>query len=439
MFWTLNPTWFYLAISGVFVVIILHTVANRFAPKVLFPWVGFFNLGLSRSSLFLRLRDYLVVIIRSLIVFSLFLILAKPFLYKGKPPKEIWIKDVPPEKTAEILGSWGKFAEIRFSPSEKPKGKVALVGNWDIIPNAEYEIWGERESWKVLEIEAGTDEIKISLYSEKPVKLKIRVISKETSISDEIEFEGEKLYTLRGKFSGEVLITLGGRKFYDYVLEGGKGGEVFGKGTDREVIINALKVTGADLRVGIDTVFPGLDMVFVRKCEILKGLGINYRREMVEFIFSDSGCVFQGGKPLLYDERGNLVGVEFENLKLFGFSPSYTGFGFTPRFLRLLSLSSKEVWKVYLNVGDKVDLGENYEIRGKTTLCCPSVFKAESPGIYKAYKGDKLAGVIVSNLNYEIRVPEPPKPLENFVKIFLIFLLLLEVILTSVKLKVWRG
>jgi hypothetical protein len=72
-------------------------------------------------------------------------------------------------------------------------------------------------------------------------------------------------------------------------------------------------------------------------------------------------------------------------------------------------------------------------------LCCTSVFKAESPCIYKEYKGDKIAGVIVSNLNYEIRVPEPPKPLENLVKIFLIFLLLLEVILTSVKLKVWRG
>gem|GEM_PF-4044785 len=39
------------------------------------------------------------------------------------------------------------------------------------------------------------------------------------------------------------------------------------------MIINALKVTGADLRVGIDTVFPTLDMVFVRKCEILKNFG----------------------------------------------------------------------------------------------------------------------------------------------------------------------
>ena len=435
MFWTLNPIWFYFALLSVLFVIILHTVANRFAPKVPFPWVGFFNLGLSRSSMLLKIRDYLVVIIRSLIAFFLFLILAKPIFYEGKPPKEIWIKDVSPEKVAEILKTWGNFAEIRFSPSEKPKGKVALVGTWNELPSGEYEVWGEKEVWKVLDFEVGSEDLRISLYSEKPVKLKVKVISNGFSISDNLEIDGEKIYTLRGKFSEEVLIRIGDRTFYDYVLEGGEGGQVFGRGVDREVVYNALKVTGANLKVGIDTIFPNLDMVFVRRCDLLKDLGISYRKEIVEFVFADSGCALYGGKKILYDRRGNPVGVEFGNLKIFGFSPSYTGWGFTPQFLRMISLHSKQVWKVYLRVGDSLNFGENYEIRGKTSVCCPSTFKAENPGIYKAYKGGKLAGIIVSNANYELKIPKPPKPLEGTLRIFLIFLLILEVILTSIKFK----
>ncbi len=438
MFWTLNPLWLYLGLLSVLGVIILHTVANRLAPRVLFPWVGFFEKGLSRSSFLLRLRDYLLVVIRSLIVFLLFLIPAKPFLYHGKPPKEIWIKDVPPEKVAEILKSWGNFAEIRFSPNEKPKGKVALVGNWNETPK-EYEIWEDRLNWKVLDLDVGSEDIKISLHSQKFVKLKVRISSENFSLSDEIEFEGEKVYTAKGKFQGEVLIEIGNRRFYDYVLERENSGEVYGRGMDREVIYSALMVTGSNLRVGIDTFFPGLDMVFIRKCEILKDWGISYKRDIVEFIFSDSGCIFYNGRRILYDKRGRLVGVEFGNLKIFGFSPSYTGWGFTPHFLRLLSVHSKDVWKVYLKVGDSVNLGDNYEIRGRTTICCPSTFKSQGPGIYKVYKGGKLVGIIVSNADYEVKVPNPPKPLENAIKILLVFLILFELLLTSVKLKVWKG
>ncbi len=444
MFWTLNPIWFYVGIGGVLAVIFIHTVANRLAPKIQFSWVGFFDTGITRASFLLKVRDYLVLLLRCLTVLLLFLILAKPFLYNGKPPREIWVKDIPFDKVAEIYKKWGKFSEIRFSPSQKPKGKVALVGVWNEVPPVEYEVWSSEGSWKILSVDASSDRINIVIKTGNlPVKLKIHMQSPKTTLSDEIEIPKDTvfIYSASGNFMGDVIINIGYLTLYDYVLEKAEGGRVYGRGMDGEVIYYALKTTKANLKVGVDTVFKGLDIVFTKECKILDGLGLNYERGLVEFLFPDSGCVFRTGKPLLYDKRGNLVGVEYKGLKVFGFSPAYTGWGFTPEFLRFLSVFSRNIWKVYAFVGDSVKLGDNYTIKGKTSICCPDVFRGELPGIYRVYKGNDLKGIIVVNEKVGLRIPEPPKPLNNHIKIALILAVLLEMLLTfsSLKFPIWKG
>ncbi len=433
MFWTLNPQWLYIAVIGGLTVIIVHTVASRLAPKVEFSWVGYFTSGKTRAVFFLKLRDYLILFLRTLLVFLFLLLPSKPFLYKGKPPKEIWIKDVSLSDVQEVIKRWGEFAEIRFSPSTNTKGKVALIGSWNIYPNTDYEVWSGNQGLDIIDVYLSPKELKLRIRNKSSDRyIPIKVSGKSFSLADKIFLRRDSTvdYSVLGEFEGEVIIEIGDIKFYDYAVKGEAKGEVLGRGLDREILETAMKITNSNITVGVDTFIniPG-SILFIRKCGKLKDLKLRFREDLVKFIFSDSGCVFLDGEPILYDKSGKIVGVKYRNLYIFGFSPSYTGWGFTPEFLRFISLFSKDVWKIYAKIGDSVELFNSYEIKGKTSVCCPDVFVPREAGIYKAYKDGELKGIIVVNEREGISIPEPPKPLNNWIKFIIIGILLFEMLL----------
>lgn len=433
MFWTLNPLWLYVAIIGGLSVIIVHTVASRLSPKVEFSWIGYFVSGRTRAVFLLKVRDYLILFLRTLLVFLFLLLPSKPFLYKGKPPKEIWIKDIPLSEVQEVIKKWGEFAEIRFSPSTNTKGKVALVGSWNVYPNADYEVWSGNQGLDVIDVSLTSKELKLRIRNESSDRyVPIKVSGKSFSFADRIFLRKDSVvdYSVLGEFEGEVIIEIGNMKFYDYAIKVESKGKVFGRGLDREIIETALKITNSNIIVGVDTFInvPG-SLSFVRECENLKDLNIRLREDVVKFVFSDSGCVFLDGEPILYDRSGKVVGVKHRDLYILGFSPGYTGWGFTPEFLRFISLFSKDVWKIYAKIGDSVELFNSYEIKGKTSVCCPDVFIPREPGIYKAYKDGEIKGIIVVNERTGIKIPEPPKPLDNWIKLGIVGILLLEIFL----------
>ncbi len=428
MIWTLNPLWLYVALVGAFLVVLIHTVASRFAPKVVFSWVGFFTSEATRTSFLLRVRDYLVLLVRTLIIFLLFLLLSKPFLYKGKPPREIWVKDVSVEDVRKILKDWGEFAVIRFSPSRNPRGKVALVGSWNEVPPVEYEVWSESFGWEVLTLRVDRSRLAMKIKNTgKKTNIKIRIKSAKLSLSDNITLPPETTveYSVSGDFEKETIIEVGPLRIYEYVAGEKHKGRVAGKGMDREVVEAALDVSGSEVSVGIDTLKG--KVLFVRRCKILENLGLKYRTGTVRFALSDTGCIFSMGEPILYDKNGNLVGVKFKDRYIFGFSPAYTGFGFTPEFLRLISIFSEKLWKLYASVGDSVRFGESVRIKGKTSLCCPRVFVPRVAGIYKIYKNESLVGVVVVNERVKVKIPPPPKPLNTYIRLLILTLLLLEI------------
>jgi len=415
--------------------VLLHTVANRLAPKVVFPWIGMLQKGKSAGVLWVRLRDLLVVLLRSLMVFFILLYPAKPFLYRGKPPAEIWIKDVPPRIIRKIKDEWGNFARIRFKPSENPKGKVALVGPWETVPNSEYEVWSASSDWEIRDLRVWKDGLELKVYNGGEDKWFKITVEGEGGIllSDSFRVAAGEIgfYSATLPLSGQVTITLNGYRFYDYVLQTSGEGRVFAKGLEREIWEALFKATDVTLTVGVDTVInTSKALIFSRRCSLFERLGLKVRPSTVRFLFSDSGCIFLSGKPVLLDEDSKVVGVLYGDRYYFGFHPTSTGWAFTPRFLQFVSLLSETPAKIYASVGDTLKFPTVVNVEGPVVRCCVSNFVLTRPGIYRIKEGGREKGIIVVNSSLGVKIPDPPFPLwRSLIFIFLIALSL-EMLIT---------
>ncbi len=429
--WSVNPLWMYVAVAGFVATVLIHTIASRLAPKVEFSWVGMLKGGRISGVLSVRIRDLLVILIRSLLVGLLFAYLAKPFIYRGRPPAEIWVKGVPLSVVKDIRRKWGDFAEIRFSYNPNPKGRVALVGQWEGLPSGEYEFWTLSSDWEVLDISVSDESFEVEIANsgeDRWFGVEVRSGGK-TVLKDSFFIRGGETsrYTATLNLKGEITVSVENRTFYDYVLRERGETEVFAKGLEREIWDALAKTLGVDLTVGVDTLLKEEgSLSFVRDCEKLEGEGLEVERDVVEFVFEDSGCVFLSGTPVLLDGKGKPVGVKHTGGFVFGFSPVRTGWAFTPDFLKFIASFSKKRVKVYASVGDTVKFPEPTEISGKTKLCCPTEFVPKVPGVYALKRGGEDVGVLVVNPRYDVKIPEPPKPLWNYVLPIFLLLLTLE-------------
>ena len=435
MFWTVNPGWFYAALGGFLATVILHTVASRFAPRVPFSWIGMLTAGRVSGVLLLRIRDIIVVLLRSLLIFLILLYPAKPFLYNGKPPAEIWVKDVPSSTIRTIKETWGKFARVRFTPNPEPKGKVALVGAWSEVPSVEYEIWSPSFGWEIKDFNVSPEGIRVSIMN--PGKgrwFHIRVEAQGRVVlidSLYVEEGSNRTYSATLPLSGPVKMEVEGRTLYDYALKSHGRGRVVATGLDREVWEAAISTLGLDVVVGVDTVLSEEGSLnFLTDCERLKEEGLNVAPAVVEFIFRDSGCVFLSGKPILLDRKGQVVGVEYGGKFYFGFHPAATGWAFTPEFLEFVPIFSRSVFKTYTEVGDTVRFPEPVEIRGITRVCCPEEFVPKVAGVYEIYRDGRMVGVVVANLRTSVSIPPAPKALWPYLIYAFLIILALEMAIT---------
>lgn len=425
----------YAALGGFLFTVVLHTVASRLAPKVPFSWVGMLTAGRVSGAILLRIRDILVVLLRSLLVFLVLLYPARPFLYRGKPPSEIWIKDVPPSTVRRIRETWGEFATVRFTPNPSPKGKVAIVGAWRNVPATEYEIWSPSSDWEVSDLSVSKEGVRLAIMNTGKGRwfhIMVENLGKIVLLDSFYVNSGSKgEYSATLTLSGPVRIELEGRTLYDYAHETVGRGRVVATGLEREVWEAALSSLNLEASVGVDTVLEEEGSLnFLTDCGRLKAEGLEVRPTIVEFAFRDSGCVFLSGKPVLLDVRGQVVGVEYGGRYLFGFHPARTGWAFTPDFLKFVPLLSRSFFKLYAAVGDTLRFPEPVEIRGGTRLCCTETFVPKAAGVYEVYKDGRPIGVIVANLRTAVDIPPPPKPLWPYILYAFLTVLLLEMLLT---------
>jgi hypothetical protein len=360
---------------------------------------------------------------------------AKPFLYRGKPPAEIWVKDVPSATVRAIKETWGKFAGIRFTSNPSPKGKVALVGSWSEIPSTEYEVWSPSFGWEVKDFDVSSEGLRLTISN--PGKGKwfhIRVEQRErTLLIDSIYVDDRSTgtYSATLPLSGAVKMTVEGRPLYDYAIKTLGKGKVVAVGLEREVWEAAISTLGIDVVVAVDTLLNGDGTLnFLTDCKRLEMEGLEVKPALVEFVLRDSGCAFLSGKPILLDRKGQVVGVEHGGRYYFGFHPATTGWAFSPEFLEFVPLFSRSVFKTYVEVGDTVKLPEPMEIRGITRMCCPDRFVPKVAGIYELYKDGRMVGVVVANLRTAVNVPPPPKAIWPYILYALLTFLILEVLLT---------
>ncbi len=435
MLWTVNPLWLYAAGLGFLTTVIIHTVASRFAPRVPFSWVGMLTAGRVSGSFFLRLRDVLVVLLRASMVLLILLYPARPFLYRGRPPSEIWIKDVPSSTIKEIRERWGEFARLRFSPNPSPKGKVALVGSWSEVPSTDYEVWSPSAGWKVEDYEVSPGGVRISILN--PGKgrwFHVSVSSGDKVILKDSLFVpsgNTETYSATLSLSGPVRLEVEGRVLYDYVSPRRGRGKVVATGIEREVWEAAISTLGLDVVVGVDTLLREEGSLnFLTDCGRLKEEGLEVRPTVVEFVLRDSGCTFLSGTPVLLDRRGQVVGVKDNGRYYFGFYPALTGWAFTPDFLKLVPLLSRSFFKLYTEVGDTVRLPGPVEIRGRTRMCCPESFVPRVAGVYSLYRDGRPIGVVVANLRTNVSVPPPPRPLWPYLLYAFLLLLSVEMLIT---------
>jgi len=419
--------------GGIFTVV-LHTVASRLAPKVRFSWVDILKSGRTGGFLLLRLRDILVVLLRALMVFVVLLYPARPFLYRGKPPAEIWVKDVPPNLLREIRERWGEFARIRFSPTDAPSGKVALVGAWSALPSTEYEIWSMASDWEIRDFEATPEGLKLKILNTgKDRWFKILLQGDDgVLLSDSLFVPSgqERTYEVAIPLKGEVSLRIDGRVLHDYILEGKGGGLVVAKGLEREVWEALLKTLGLDLKVGVDTILKEAGSLnFTTDCGLLSESGLKAQPAEVVFVLKDSGCVILSERPVLLDAEGKVVGAYHDGRYFFGFHPTGTGWAFTPDFLRFIPLLSESASKIYVGVGDTVRFAEPVEIRGPTRMCCPETFVPSAPGIYRIYRDGNLRAIVVANVRTSVKIPDPPKPLWPYLLFIFLSLLAFEMLL----------
>lgn len=425
----------YAAIAGFIGTVVIHTVASRFAPKVPFSWVDMLTVGRVSGAFLLRLRDVVVVILRATLVLLILLYPARPFLYRGRPPSEIWIKDVPSSTVKLIKERWGRFARLRFSPNPSPKGKVALVGSWEETPGTDYEVWSPSADWRIEDYWVSTNGLRLVILNPGDGRwFRISVISGgEVVLKDSLFVPSGKTgtYSATLTLSGPVKLEVGGRVLYDYVSPSKGEGKVVAGGLEREVWNSAIATLGLDVAVGVDTVLREEGSLnFLPDCHRLEEEGLRVRPTVVEFVFPDSGCAFLSGEPVLLDRRGQVVGVESNGRYYFGFYPTLTGWAFTPDFLKFLPLLSRSFFKVYTEVGDTVKLPGPMEIRGKTRMCCPETFVPKVAGVYELYRNGRPVGVVIANLRTTLSVPPPPRPLWPYILYAFLLVLSAEVLIT---------
>ncbi len=435
MFWTVNPLWLYAAGLGFLTTVVIHTVASRFAPKSPFSWVDMLTVGRVSGVFLLRLRDVVVVLLRATMVFLILLYPARPFLYRGKPPAEIWIKDVPSSTVKLIREKWGEFVRLRFSPNPSPKGKVALVGSWSEVPSTDYEVWSPAAGWEVKDYEVSPDGLRIVILNpgkgrwfHVSVSSGGKVVLKDSIF---VPSGGTETYSAALSLSGPVRLTVEGKVLYDYVSRHEGKGKVVATGIEREVWEAAISTLGLDVVVGIDTILREEGSLnFLTDCDRLEGEGLKVRPTVVEFVLRDSGCAFLSGVPVLLDRRGQVVGVKRDGRYYFGFYPTLTGWALTPDFLKFVPLLSRSFFKVYAEVGDTVRLPGPMEIRGRTRMCCPERFVPKVAGVYELYRDGRPVGVVVANLRTSLSIPPPPRPLWPYILHVFLIVLAAEMLIT---------